>query len=302
MPATRPVLWTTFATLLVLGCSEDPVQPPNILEPPPNVPPALVGEWGESGSGEGQFRNLRDMVIDSDDIIYLADAPTPRVQLFRTDGTFLTQWTIEIPGVDVNDGPVGLALGPNGYVYELHNNGGPGWVARFTPHGGFVSMFSLVFGEEDGEFSFPLALAVDGAGNIYIADLLDDRIQKLDPEGQFLEAWTAGETPITQAIDLAWGPEGILFVLARQSHIHEFALDGTHLRNWSVEHHTPEVLTVDPFGLVYTSSQRRDTIERSTAEGVQVEWEDAGNALVVASDGTVLVGHAESVAVYRYPR
>lgn len=302
MSVNRLSPWITISALIVCSCSNDSKTIVTPLEPPPNVPPNLTAEWGESGSGEGQFRNLTDMVISSSDIVYLSDSPTPRVQLFRVDGTFLSQWTIEIPRVEVTDGPIGLALGPGGDVYELHNNGGPGWVARFTPEGTFVSMFPLVNGEEDGKFSFPLAMAVDGDGNIYIADLRDDRIQKLDSEGRFLEAWTAGETPITQAIDLAWGPEGTLFVLARQSHIHEFALDGTHLRNWSVEHHTPEVMTVDSFGLVYTSSQRRQTIERSTAEGVQVEWNDVGNALVVASDGSVLVGHAESVAVYQYSR
>jgi hypothetical protein len=287
--------------LLTWGCSDDPgVIAPPPLEPPPNAPPTLVAEWGEPGTGEGQFQTISALEIDEADVVYLADWNTPRVQLFRTDGTFLSQWPIQIPGLTVDSGPMDLALGLNGDVYELHNNGGPGWVARFTRTGDFVSLVTLVAGEGDGEFFFPTAVAVDVSGNLYVSDWTGS-IQKLDPEGLFLEVWTGGDPPLDQPIDLEWGPNGTLFTLARQSHVHEFGLDGSPLQSWLVDHHTPEVIAVDSFGLVYTSSQRRQTIERSTVEGIQIEWDDAATGgIVIASDGSVLVGHPGSVAVYRY--
>ena len=69
-----------------------------------------------------------------------------------------------------------------------------------------------------------------------------------------------------------------------------------------LDHHTPEVMGVDGFGNVYTSSQRGQTIERSTSEGVHVEWDEvARGGIAVSLDGTILVGQAGSVAIYRYP-
>ena len=32
-------------------------------------------------------------------------------------------------------------------------------------------------GEEDGQFSFPMGLAIDGKGNIYVVDTANHRIQ-----------------------------------------------------------------------------------------------------------------------------
>jgi sugar lactone lactonase YvrE len=301
MPAFRVPLRVCVVFLVAWGCSDSGTLPTIRLEPPPNVPPELVGEWGEPGEGAGQFQNISGMVIDDSDVVYLADYQTPRVQRFSTNGTFVSEWQIEIPGASLTVGPLDLALGPNRLVYALFNNGDGGWIAWFTSTGGFVAAIPLVAGTEDGQFMFPMALAVDDDGNLYVADHVLDEIHKLDSEGRFLAAWTGGDNPLNQPIDLAWGPEGTLFALARQTHVHEFDLDGTTLRSWMVNHHTPEVMAVDPFGLVYTSSQRRQTIARSTEAGVQVEWDDVANGIVVASDGSVLVGRTGSVAVYRYP-
>jgi len=40
-----------------------------------------------------------------------------------------------------------------------------------------------------GEFDSPRNVGVDSAGNVYVADRLNDRIQKFDNDGEFLAAW-----------------------------------------------------------------------------------------------------------------
>ncbi len=50
-----------------------------------------------------------------------------------------------------------------------------------------TSWGSLGFG--DGQFRNPQGIAVDGAGNVYVADSGNDRIQKFSASGAFLAKW-----------------------------------------------------------------------------------------------------------------
>lgn len=54
----------------------------------------------------------------------------------------------------------------------------------------------MEFGEQGmgpGQFNDPRGIAVDGAGNIYVADYQGGRVQMLDPKGKFLAQWMVGD-------------------------------------------------------------------------------------------------------------
>ena len=40
-----------------------------------------------------------------------------------------------------------------------------------------------------GQFNNPTGLAVDGAGNVYVADSFNSRVQKFDGDGDYLGQW-----------------------------------------------------------------------------------------------------------------
>ena len=52
----------------------------------------LLLSWGESGTGPGQFNIVHNVVVDDDGFVYIADRENQRVQVFDTDGKFVTQW------------------------------------------------------------------------------------------------------------------------------------------------------------------------------------------------------------------
>ena len=44
-------------------------------------------------------------------------------------------------------------------------------------------------GSKDGEFSWPLGLAIGSNHNIYVSECSNDRVQVFDTQGRFLRKW-----------------------------------------------------------------------------------------------------------------
>jgi DNA-binding beta-propeller fold protein YncE len=49
-------------------------------------------EWGSLGEGPGQFRVPHAIVIDRDEVIYVADRENGRIQRFSLDGRYIGEW------------------------------------------------------------------------------------------------------------------------------------------------------------------------------------------------------------------
>ena len=51
-----------------------------------------IREWGEPGTGPGQFRLPHGIAIDAQQILYVADRENGRIQRFRLDGRYVGEW------------------------------------------------------------------------------------------------------------------------------------------------------------------------------------------------------------------
>src|SRR5262245_30897493 len=60
-------------------------------------------------------------------------------------------------------------------------------------------------GSGDGQFSKPAGIAVDGSGNVYVADTGNNRIQKFTNTGTFLTKWGSFGSGDGQF----WDPAGV---------------------------------------------------------------------------------------------
>jgi DNA-binding beta-propeller fold protein YncE len=55
----------------------------------------VLTTWGSEGSGDGQFRGLTSVAIDSaNKRAYVADAMNGRIQVFDLDGKYLAKWSV----------------------------------------------------------------------------------------------------------------------------------------------------------------------------------------------------------------
>ncbi|MBC7235723.1 MAG: TIGR03663 family protein, partial [Chloroflexi bacterium] len=91
-------------------------------------------------------------------------------------------------------------------------------------------------GSGAGQFMAPKGLAVDAAGNVYVADSQNHRVQVLAPDGSFLREWgSEGNAPgqFKEPWGIAVSPEGDVFVADTWNHrIQVFDDRGNFKRMW----------------------------------------------------------------------
>ena len=92
--------------------------------------------------------------------------------------------------------------------------------AVYSPHVNFLRKGGIR-GRGDGEFRWPLCLVIDGAGNVYVSESSNDRIQVFDPQGRFLRKWGitgSGDGEFSQPQGLAIDSDGDVYVSDQGNH------------------------------------------------------------------------------------
>jgi len=137
----------------------------------------LLLSWGEPGSDPGQFNLVHTVCTDKDGYVYVADRENHRVQVFDSNGKYVTQW-------NNLHRPCGLYIDSNAeqlcYVGELapalsinkdYPNLGPR-ISIFTLKGERLARLGDIRpGDEPHQFWAPHAIAIDSRGDLYIGEV-----------------------------------------------------------------------------------------------------------------------------------
>jgi sugar lactone lactonase YvrE len=97
--------------------------------------------------------------------------------------------------------PTNLAVAPNGDYYVTDGYGNCK-VHRFSPSGELIQSWGEP-GSDPGQFILPHGIRVAADGRVLVADRENDRIQIFSPEGRFLEQWLDVQRPTNLAINRA---------------------------------------------------------------------------------------------------
>ena len=153
-----------------------------------------------SGSGPGQFNVPWVVAVDSAGNVYVTDYYNNRVEEFTTAGAYITAWGCATAGTGCTAGfgpgefnvPFGIAVDSarNVYVTDLGNNR----VEKFTTAGTYITAWgctnaatqACTAGSGPGQFNVPRGVAVDSAGNVYVADGNNNRVQKFTSMGTYI--------------------------------------------------------------------------------------------------------------------
>jgi sugar lactone lactonase YvrE len=130
-----------------------------------------ITAWGKKGKGPGEFNLPHAVAVDKRGRVYVGDRENRRVQIFDADGKFLEEWThVGSPwGLDLqSDETMFIADGYNDRVLKVDLTG--------KVLGAFGGN-----GRMPGELSYVHHLEVDNAGNVYVGEIKNQRVQKFVP-------------------------------------------------------------------------------------------------------------------------
>lgn len=143
-------------------------------------------------------------------------------------------------------------------------------VIKYTLDGTFVREWGTN-GAEPGQLQRPSGVAVDGFGNVYVADACNHRIQKFDADGKYLSSFgRAGREPgeLYYPYDVACAPDGSVYVAEFNNHrISVFDRNGAFVRvlgavgSGAGEFDSPWSLTVDGRGRLLVSDTANHRIQ-----------------------------------------
>ncbi len=127
-----------------------------------------------------------DVAVSGSGILYIADGS--QVTVIDAGGALLGSWPNAASGGITFQGLFGIALGPDGSVYttEIGNGGiaAPVRVRRFAADGGLLNEWGSR-GSGPGQFEKLLYLTVDAAGDVYVVDNGNGRIEKFSAAGLY---------------------------------------------------------------------------------------------------------------------
>jgi peptidylamidoglycolate lyase len=139
----------------------------------------ILKEWGKN-----IFIMPHGLTIDKGDNIWVTDVGLQQVLKFNRNGDLLMRiGTAKVAGNDSThfDQPTDVAIAADGSFY-VSDGYGNSRVVKCSSEGHFLFAWGSK-GHKPGEFDLPHGIELDSAGNVYIADRENKRIQVFDPNG-----------------------------------------------------------------------------------------------------------------------
>ena len=142
--------------------------------------------------------------------------------------------------------------------------------------------------EQPSYFHYPEGIAIDGQGNIYVADFSNHRIQKFSSSGAFITKWGSegsGDGELNCPRGIAIDAQGNVYVAdSWNDRIQKFSSSGTFITKWGSEgigdgeFSWPLGIAIDAQGNVYVADSMNSRIQKFSSSGTFItKWGSKGS-------------------------
>jgi DNA-binding beta-propeller fold protein YncE len=139
-----------------------------------------------------------------------------------------------------------------------------------------VTAFEGGHGSGRAQFDNARGIATDAAGNIFVADAGNGRVQKFSPNGAFVMSIQPFEAPSGIAIDHA----GNIYVaeIGSKHRVQKLGPDGTFIAEWAPGLYGPRKIAIGPDDSIYVVDSGRNRIVKFSPDGrVLASWGGEGS-------------------------
>jgi sugar lactone lactonase YvrE len=139
-----------------------------------------------------------------------------------------------------------------------------------------ITAFEGGHGSGKGQFEKPRGIAIDSAGNIFVADTNNGRIEKFSQNGTFVTSIGLFEAPNGIAIDRA----GNIYVaeIGAKHRVQKLGPDGTFIARWAPGFYGPRRIAIGPDDSIYVVDSGDNRIVKLGPDGqVLATWGSEGS-------------------------
>ena len=205
---------------------------------------------GSAGTGAGQLKEAKGVAADAHNNIWVADTGNSRIEKFNEKGEFVAAY-----GFGVSNGEA---------KFETCTS---------ACHAGTP-------GSGHGQFEKPRTLTVDGAGNVWITDTGNNRVEELNEKGEYLRVFGstgAGNGQFSEPIGITVDPHGNVWVTdAGNSRVEELNEKGEYDTQFGTKGsengqlNEPWSIQVNTHSEIFVSDSANYRIQKYAPTGVEV--------------------------------
>ena len=199
--------------------------------------------------------------------------------------------------------PMDFVLAPDNLIYvvnrsfESRSDGTRINLFRLDENGEeYITEFGS-YGENPGQFRWPMACALDSQTNVYVTDEYLHRITIFNKDGDYLSNWGthgSGDGEIDHPAGIAIRDDVVYLVDSRNHRVQKFTLDGRYISQFGShgsgdgQLDTPWGICLDKDGNIYVADWRNDRIQSFTNDG---QWLASFGRPGTGGDASMMKAH-----------